>query len=76
MPPDLDPRLCPLCGADNACGAEAGAADCWCSETKIPADVLELIPATARDKACVCARCAAGQASAAPTARPLKTVSG
>jgi len=65
----LDPRRCPLCGNPNACGAADGAGACWCSSTKIPAAVLERVPAEARDKSCVCEACASGKRS---SDRPLR----
>src|SRR6185295_7497090 len=56
-----DPKRCPLCGEGNACGMAAGQqGDCWCKSVKIPAEVLERVPAAARDRACVCERCATG----------------
>lgn len=56
----VDPSRCPLCNAPNTCGMEAGTGSCWCMSVKIPPDVLERVPAEARDRACVCAACAAG----------------
>jgi hypothetical protein len=55
----VDPRRCPLCGEANACGMAAGKGVCWCMSMKIPPEVLEQVPAVARDEACVCERCAA-----------------
>jgi hypothetical protein len=55
----LDPSRCPLCGEANACGLAAGKAACWCMSAKIPPEVLERVPAGARDEVCVCERCAA-----------------
>jgi len=56
-----DPSRCPLCGETNACGMVAGdVSPCWCKSVKIPAPVLERVPAVARDKACICERCATG----------------
>ena len=60
MPATLDPRRCPLCGEGNACGMAAGQGDCWCKTLKIPPEVLERVPAAARDAACVCESCATG----------------
>jgi hypothetical protein len=54
----IDPRRCPLCGGNNACGAAAGSTDCWCFAEKIPAEVVERVPAELRGKVCVCAACA------------------
>lgn len=57
----FDPTRCPLCGEDNTCGSERGAATCWCYTTTIPEDVLERVPADLRNRACLCQRCASGQ---------------
>jgi hypothetical protein len=35
-----------------------GASTCWCFHAEIPAEVLERVPAEARDRACVCQGCA------------------
>lgn len=56
-----DPDRCPLCDYDNLCGRAAGKSACWCFTHAIPADVLERVPPAARDRACVCRWCAAGQ---------------
>jgi hypothetical protein len=65
--PAVDPRRCPLCGDGNACGMAEGASSCWCFEATIPPEVIERVPAEARDRACVCQGCAAGQ-----TLTPIK----
>jgi hypothetical protein len=68
-PPPLLPlpaHTCPLCGGPNGCAPAACGrfdVDCWCSRARIPADVLARIPAEQRNRACVCARCAGGEAS-------------
>jgi Cysteine-rich CWC len=56
--PEVDPRRCPLCGAENACGMAGGAGTCWCFTTSIPPKVLERVPAEARKRVCVCRACA------------------
>ncbi|MEO5821796.1 MAG: cysteine-rich CWC family protein [Vicinamibacteraceae bacterium] len=61
--PDQD--LCPICGGPNQCGLAAGASTCWCFTTIIPEDVLEGIPAEARNESCICPACA-GQTAASP----------
>ena len=64
-PVPLQNPSCPLCGGPNGCAPAACGrfdVDCWCSRTRIPAEVLARIPADQRMKACVCARCAAGGA--------------
>ncbi|MEX8518918.1 MAG: cysteine-rich CWC family protein [Leptothrix sp. (in: b-proteobacteria)] len=60
----LAAHRCPLCGGPNGCApAQAGRFDvaCWCTTTRIPAEVLARIPAEQRGLACVCQRCASGQ---------------
>lgn len=66
----VDPRLCPLCRGPNGCAmaADPDARDCWCSHTRIPDELLERLPAEARDVACVCARCVAD--ASAPSGTP------
>ncbi|MCC7411577.1 MAG: cysteine-rich CWC family protein [Gammaproteobacteria bacterium] len=62
---DVDPARCPLCGAPNECartvpcGSAAGK-PCWCVTERFPAELIARVPASARGRACICARCAAG----------------
>jgi hypothetical protein len=60
MTSPIDPTRCPLCGAENECGAARGAGTCWCFAQRIPDDVLERIPPEFRDQVCICERCASG----------------
>jgi hypothetical protein len=58
-----DTRTCPLCGQPNE-GAVAAGWDpdsCWCRTVTMSPDALASIPAEARGKVCICARCATGQ---------------
>ena len=57
-PTVVDPKRCPLCGDGNACGMAEGKSSCWCFEAHIAPEVLERVPAEARDRACVCQGCA------------------
>ena len=59
----IDPRRCPLCGADNACGAERGDARCWCFEHPMPRELLGRVPAAARNLVCICRSCAVSSAA-------------
>ncbi|WP_374417660.1 cysteine-rich CWC family protein [Stutzerimonas kunmingensis] len=63
MSEPVDPSNCPLCGQPNQCGEcdPAAAQPCWCFTTPIHDHVLERIPATRRNEACICARCARSQ---------------
>lgn len=60
-PAPIDPTRCPLCNAPNQCGMAAGRGTCWCFEQTIPREVLARVPEEAKDRVCVCARCAAGE---------------
>ncbi|MDH1430219.1 cysteine-rich CWC family protein [Comamonas aquatica] len=62
------PATCPLCGQTNACAVAAGLPPetCWCMQTRIPASVLERIPAAERGQRCVCPAC--GQTPPPPEA--------
>jgi hypothetical protein len=48
----------------------AGSEDCWCARATISRPLLERIPEEARNKACVCAGCIAGDATAPGLDRP------
>jgi len=59
-PPSPHPARCPLCGGPNDCRLasfmpRSGA--CWCEEVEIPAGLLALVPAEARNRACICRLC-------------------
>lgn len=49
---------CPLCGDDNLCAMEAGGGSCWCRGVKFTPALLARVPAEARDKVCICRKCA------------------
>jgi hypothetical protein len=65
-PPPIDPCRCPLCGADNRCGAERGASSCWCYEVRFSSELLEQVPTQARGRACLCAACSASRPAETP----------
>ncbi len=75
-PQRLDLTRCPLCGQPNACAMAAGSpGDCWCTQVRIGAELIDRIPADDRGRACVCANCvqaaeAAPNPSAAKAAPP------
>ena len=60
------PSVCPLCGQPNQCALEIERttgkkqAACWCTQASFSADLLSRVPTKARDRACICARCASG----------------
>ncbi len=62
-----DEARCVLCGEPNECGMAKGESECWCFSVKMPQKALDLVPLAARNKACICAKCAAKQAD--PAAR-------
>ncbi|WP_396435163.1 cysteine-rich CWC family protein [Limnohabitans sp.] len=66
--PCLDPCRCPLCGQANACAMTLPDAQqhgaCWCTRMHFSAALLQRVPPAARNKACICQRCAG-----APTAQ-------
>ena len=85
----LDPSRCPLCGEANGCGLAAEGAEarasggakvpCWCAEVEVARGVLDRLSVAAKGRACVCARCAKGQALAehavkASAAEPVASV--
>ena len=53
-----DDMRCPFCDKDNRCGI-AAPADCWCMQVEIPSELLELVPAESRGRACICGECVA-----------------
>ncbi len=63
-PSDPQPLIaptCPVCGGPNGCSvAVTGTFDasCWCRDVTFSADLLARVPEAARDKACICRRCA------------------
>jgi hypothetical protein len=57
--PLVDPRRCPVCGALNDCRVAEGSDEpCWCMDVEIPKEAIERIPLDARERACLCPRCA------------------
>lgn len=65
----IDPTHCPICQAVNDCAMEEARAKgvaperCWCMDAEFKPEVLKLLPAEARGKACICAKCAASQST-------------
>lgn len=61
----LPNHTCPLCGGPNACApAQSGQLDtpCWCRDVNFSAALLAKVPEPLRNKACICAACAAKSA--------------
>ena len=61
-----DPDLCPVCGQPNSCAMAAqdtssaleNAPPCWCTRVHFSAGLLQQVPEAAKNKACICQRCA------------------
>jgi hypothetical protein len=70
VPGVIDATRCPLCGESNRCAMEiereTGHAQppCWCMQVDFSNAPLTNLPQEMRGLACICARCAAGAASA------------
>jgi hypothetical protein len=64
----VDPSRCPLCGQPNRCAMElerehgVPQGPCWCTQVDFGAELLARVPPGARERACICAACAAGLA--------------
>jgi len=55
----MDSARCPLCNTANACVmAQGGGGPCWCENVDFSAELLARVPEPARDKVCICRRCA------------------
>jgi hypothetical protein len=60
-------NICPLCGKPNGCARTNAATldvECWCIHAKISEATLARVPATLKDKACLCVSCAGHEAAA------------
>jgi Cysteine-rich CWC len=76
--------LCPLCGQPNRCArvgasTDAGrcgnaALDCWCATETFTPELQQLIPETARGRACVCLSCVQAHTRMEGDTRPLRGV--
>ncbi|MDB5035803.1 MAG: cysteine-rich family protein [Chlorobi bacterium] len=58
---EIPPAICPICGKENACAMEISPrpeAPCWCTSMTFTEELLRLVPAAARDRACICRNCA------------------
>lgn len=59
-PTDNAPERCPLCGGANdcqLCTAAVYKGPCWCVAARIPDELLALVPAESRNRACICRAC-------------------
>jgi hypothetical protein len=47
---------CPFCRKPNRCEADEPT-PCWCNEVDVPQELLDLLPAYAKGKVCICRAC-------------------
>lgn len=52
---------CPVCGGDNRCSADAGAATCWCFDQQIDSELVAWLERQGVEPRCLCRACAAGR---------------
>ncbi|MGY8903592.1 MAG: cysteine-rich CWC family protein [Burkholderiales bacterium] len=72
VPLPLPATHCPLCAQPNACAVAASGrfnVECWCTQAAFSADLLAQVPPQLRDKACICASCAAAPITKTATSR-------
>ena len=51
-----DDSLCPFCGEENLCKPK-NVQSCWCFNTKIPSELITLLPNSKRNLSCICKNC-------------------
>ena len=53
-------KTCPVCGQENQCAAahKLVIANCWCMNTVVACTTLAALPATERNRRCICPACA------------------
>ena len=60
----IDTSRCPICHELNVCAMEKAKATgtnperCWCMDAVFTPAVMNQVPAVAKGKACICAKCA------------------
>jgi hypothetical protein len=60
----IDPTRCPICGEPNVCAMEMAKVTgskpklCWCMDAVFTPAAMDQVTDAAKDKACVCAKCA------------------
>jgi len=72
-------ELCPLCGGPNDCQLCTSAAykgPCWCEAANFPEELLSLVPAESRQRACLCHGCVASFHRRQSAIRPLPLLPG
>jgi len=48
--------ICPLCQAKNYCGINSPE-PCWCMSKSVPPALIAKVPASEKNKSCICANC-------------------
>lgn len=51
-------RQCPFCKNDNNCMVDKPTS-CWCFTTKVPSELIALVPKVQEKKSCICQNCIA-----------------
>ena len=54
MRENINETACPFCLKDNQCDV---ANSCWCKVVDIPAQLLQLVPTSLKNKTCICNAC-------------------
>ena len=60
----IDPSKCPICGEPNQCAQEIAKVTgkppktCWCMTATFSSELLDRVPEEAKNKACICEKCA------------------
>ena len=62
----MNKALCPLCGNENLCRMEFDGGRCWCQGVDFAPEILARVPEAARDKACICRKCAEAASTSPP----------
>ncbi len=67
---EFSPSRCPLCGEPNQCAVARGEPheSCWCMKVSFAPGALDELPEAARNRYCVCQRCATKNAENADRA--------
>ncbi|MGJ8679043.1 cysteine-rich CWC family protein [Paraglaciecola sp.] len=53
---ETNPLTCPFCHQANYCSNNENRA-CWCFNTKVPQELIELLPNSVINKSCICSKC-------------------
>ena len=54
----VDMYACPFCQEKNDCGIRKQS-PCWCVNTNIPSQLIDLVPEETKNKSCICENCIA-----------------